>query len=440
VRHAGRKTLLQTAAGFQPRTTNSGDAPMPLPTPKPGETRDDFIPRCMTDPATQDITGATDAEAQQRRLAACYRQFTAGKMGGDGDVEAKSIGGALSVVDDEKGEIVAVVATLDTIDRDRDIIPSDAFPSGVKVKMSDYGHSSISDLMYGTGIPDKAPVGKGAIFIENGRAVFRGKYFMSTDAGREAFNTVKEMGEEQEWSFGYRILRTAAPSTELAAKGARRVLAKLGPLEVTPIMYAGGVGTRTVGVKQAGGGDGDVEEEIAEVRIVDGKPHPAEDYAYVPNEDDPSTWLFPIFDAEHVKDVLARMHELSVVPGAAIEQVRARILAAAQQFGLEVVGEAKKTASVGGVEHPMEDFAYHPDPDKPSTWKFPIFDAAHVRNALARWTQADIPEADKAAVLARIHAAAEKFKIDVAAEQKSADALDDIERAMRRTGEVLRRR
>jgi hypothetical protein len=411
---------------------------MPLPTPKPGETRDDFIPRCMQDPATQDITGTTDAEAQQRRLAACYRQFTAGKMGGDGDVEAKTLGGALAVVNAEQGEIEAIVATLDTIDRDRDIIPSDAFPTGVKVKMSVYGHSSISDLMYGTGIPDKAPVGKGAIFIENGRAVFRGKYFMTTAAGREAFNTAKEMGAEQEWSFGYRILKTAAPSDELAAKGARRILAKLGPLEVSPVLYAGGVGTRTVGVKT--GGNGDVEEEIAEVRIVDGKPHPAEDYAYVPNEDDPSTWLFPIFDAEHVKDLLARMHELSVVPGAAIEQVRARILAAAQQFGLEVVGEAKKTASVGGVEHPMEDFAYHPDPEKPSTWKFPIFDEAHARNAVQRWKTADIPEKDKAEVYARILAAARRFKIDVAGEQKSADALDDIERTMRRTGEALRRR
>lgn len=169
------------------------------------------------------------------------------------DVERKCVGAGCELRD--QGAITAIVATLDTIDRDRDIIPSDAFPTGVKVKLSAYGHSSISDLMYGTGIPDDPPVGKGALIIERGKAVFRGKYFLSTAAGREAFNVAKEMGDEQEWSFGYRILKTLPPSDDLAAKGARRVLAKLEPLEVSPVLYAGGVGTQTVATKRAGRGD-----------------------------------------------------------------------------------------------------------------------------------------------------------------------------------------
>ncbi|MHB1910214.1 MAG: DUF6582 domain-containing protein [Nitrososphaerales archaeon] len=45
--------------------------------------------------------------------------------------------------------------------------------------------------------------------------------------------------------------------------------------------------------------------------------------------------------------------------------------------------------------------------------KLPIYDAAHVRNALARFSQTQgIPESERAGVLAKIHAAAKKFGID----------------------------
>lgn len=56
-------------------------------------------------------------------------------------------------------------------------------------------------------------------------------------------------------------------------------------------------------------------------------------------------------------------------------------------------------------------YAYPQDP--PSKSKFPIFDAAHVRNALARFNQAHLPPEAKAGVLARIKRAAKKFGIKV---------------------------
>ena len=95
-------------------------------------------------------------------------------------------------------------------------------------------------------------------------------------------------------------------------------------------------------------------------------------------------------------------------------------------------------ASVDGTEHPREDFAYTPD-NEPSHWKFPIFDAAHVRNALARFSQADLPSGEKATVLARIHEAAKKFNIDVAGEQKSAEATSDVEHKMALIGSLRRK-
>ncbi|MFR4417134.1 MAG: hypothetical protein ACLT8E_07015 [Akkermansia sp.] len=39
-----------------------------------------------------------------------------------------------------------------------------------------------------------------------------------------------------------------------------------------------------------------------------------------------------------------------------------------------------------GEEHPASDFAYVPDPEKPSTWKLPIFNMHHVGGALAAMT------------------------------------------------------
>ena len=120
-------TVLQTSTGFQPRTTNAGDAPMPLPTPQAGESRTDFVARCMKDPATQDITGATAEEAQARRVAACERQFDAKDADDMADIETKAFG-ALEIKDAEQGEVTAVVATLGVVDRDGDVLLPGAFP------------------------------------------------------------------------------------------------------------------------------------------------------------------------------------------------------------------------------------------------------------------------------------------------------------------------
>jgi len=43
---------------------------MPLPKPKPGENRNDFIARCVTDPIMQ-----SEFPEQDQRLVICYVQF-----------------------------------------------------------------------------------------------------------------------------------------------------------------------------------------------------------------------------------------------------------------------------------------------------------------------------------------------------------------------------
>lgn len=155
-------------------------------------------------------------------------------------LETKSFG-ALEIKDAAQGEVVAVVATLGVVDHDGDVLLPGSFPASSPVKMSAYGHSTV------WGEP---PAGKGTIAVEGDKAIFRGKFFMSTELGREAFHTTKELGSEGEWSFGFpREVKTEELTTEWRAKGARRLIAKLMPIEASPVFRGAGVGTGTVSAK-----------------------------------------------------------------------------------------------------------------------------------------------------------------------------------------------
>lgn len=88
------------------------------------------------------------------------------------------------------------------------------------------------------------------------------------------------------------------------------------------------------------------------------------------------------------------------------------------------LGKEAKTKRVSGKDLTASDFAYVGDPDKTATWKFPIHDASHVRNALARWNQAKgIPASEKQKVRSKIVAAARKFGVEVTGEKEKAAAI-----------------
>lgn len=83
----------------------------------------------------------------------------------------------------------------------------------------------------------------------------------------------------------------------------------------------------------------------------------------------------------------------------------------------------KKTKREAGEDLPASAFAYVGDPEKTDTWKFPLHfstdekSASHVRNALARWSQAKgIPADEKDKVRAKIEAAAKKYGVEVSDE------------------------
>lgn len=159
------------------------------------------------------------------------------------ELETKSFG-ALEIKDAEAGEVAAVVATLGVVDKDGDVILPEAFPASSSVKLSGYAHDVVLD--------NAAPVGKGTISVEGDKAVFHGKFFMSTERGRESFHTVKELGPDGEWSFGFpRSVKTAEVTEEWRAKGARRIIAGISPIEASPVFVGAGVNTGTLFTKDA---------------------------------------------------------------------------------------------------------------------------------------------------------------------------------------------
>lgn len=166
------------------------------------------------------------------------------------------------IKDAEKGEVEAKVATLEVIDKDGDIIRKGAQPKAAKVALSAWGH----DAVFG-----QRPAGKGTLVSDGDTLKFSGRYFLNTTNGRESFETLKEMGPDQEWSFGFRVLGWEVPSEAERKAGAVRIITKMDAFEVSPVLIGAGVGTRTMSVKEAGSaeaqadGAGDAElKAIAE--------------------------------------------------------------------------------------------------------------------------------------------------------------------------------
>ena len=210
---------------------------MPLPIPQADEAQDAFLKRCLGDPETQAITGATPEETQQRRLAACFRQWTDHHKGA-GAGETKAITVAIA----DKGEVEAVFATFDVKDKDGDITLPGAFTEGAAVLISAYGHASWGGQL---------PVGKGTIKTTQKDARLVGKFFLDTVAGREHFAVIKELGAQQEWSYGFDVKGTGEVTPEMEQNGVYRVLTKLEVHEVSPVLLGAGIDTRTVATKEA---------------------------------------------------------------------------------------------------------------------------------------------------------------------------------------------
>jgi HK97 family phage prohead protease len=148
--------------------------------------------------------------------------------------------------DGEAGEFKAIFSTFNVIDLQGDVTLPGAFKDGQTVRVSYWGHRW-EDL----------PVGRGVIHADDEKAWIDGKFFMDTDAGLETYKTVKNLGELQEYSYGFDIDQADDGVFEGVPV---RFLKALTVHEVSPVFLGAGIGTGTVAIKSAGTADGSDNE------------------------------------------------------------------------------------------------------------------------------------------------------------------------------------
>ena len=144
-------------------------------------------------------------------------------------------------VDDEKGAVEAVFSVYNNLDSDGDVVIPGAIKSGFKDNQVPMVFAHKWDQ----------PIGKGVIETDDDKAIFKGSFFMGTEAGKEAYNLAKEMGDLQEWSFGFRINDyEVAPFTKDGSDEVdARYLKDLEVFEVSPVLVGANRETYTLAIK-----------------------------------------------------------------------------------------------------------------------------------------------------------------------------------------------
>ena len=129
--------------------------------------------------------------------------------------------------DGDKRYIEAVFSLFDTIDSDNDVTKANALSSGYtgnKVPLVwNHDWSKV--------------IGRGIIETDNQKAVFKG-YFLDTEAGKEAYETVKAMQDMQQFSYGFQVMKSSK-GTHIDSKGEEvpvRVLEDVKVWEVSPVL------------------------------------------------------------------------------------------------------------------------------------------------------------------------------------------------------------
>ena len=121
----------------------------------------------------------------------------------------------------------AVFSLFDVIDSDNDVTKAGALRSGYtgnKIPLVwNHDWSKV--------------IGRGIIESDNQKAVFKG-YFLNTEAGKEAYETVKAMQDMQQFSYGFQVM-DSEKGTHIDSKGEEvdvRVLNDVTVWEVSPVL------------------------------------------------------------------------------------------------------------------------------------------------------------------------------------------------------------
>lgn len=136
---------------------------------------------------------------------------------------------------DDTGRVKAIVATLDVVDADMDVTVPGAFGEQTVAMIHAHDWQGF-------------PIGKGRVYEDGNHAIFEGQFNLDLEFGQQAYQSVRFMGDLQEWSYGY--LPTSYSFTERDGKTVR-VLEEVSVHEVSPVLIGAGVGTGTLDLKHA---------------------------------------------------------------------------------------------------------------------------------------------------------------------------------------------
>lgn len=166
-------------------------------------------------------------------------------------VERKSFDVEIKAADD--GSFEAVIATLDVIDSDGDIIAPGAFDGAVMSVVPAHDHSSV-------------PLGKARMEDRGNLAIAKGQFNLDIQAAKDWRSALKFDLENppavQEWSFAFRVM----DSEEETRDGEPvRILKRMDVMEVSPVLRGAGVNTTTLSVKSKK--EGTLADRIQAVRV-----------------------------------------------------------------------------------------------------------------------------------------------------------------------------
>ncbi len=185
-----------------------------------------------------------DYPDNDQRLAVCYTQWREREKAMDEIIERKAV--SLTLDEAKEGSFIARIATLDVIDKDGDVTMARAFPDGKEILVSAYMHGSWMGSL---------PVGKAVIQEKEGEVLGVGEFNLKTESGKEHYEAVKFTAELQEWSYAFKVLEIGSDK-EIEAWGkahgdARpsRMLKKLDPFEMSPVLLGAGQDTATLAIK-----------------------------------------------------------------------------------------------------------------------------------------------------------------------------------------------
>lgn len=249
-----------------------------MPTPKPGESRDDFVSRCV--PIVIEDETADDSD---QAVAICNSMWEQEQEKSKGKtMERKTFHGFVTKVDEEQGIIEAFFAIFGNMDHGGDVMHPGAFSKtfaerGGKVKVLD-NHRTDS-IMRAIGKPplmlkevrrEELPPELLARHPETtGGAFARIQMLMTTPEGKGAFIRLKA-GAVDEWSFGYDAVdtdmsRVVKDGDEMTVRNLRAV--KL--YEISPVLFGMNEATVTVSAKMESKPEAEVTENTIRIRVRD---------------------------------------------------------------------------------------------------------------------------------------------------------------------------